>query len=102
MGSGRASRRAHQRDDLSARDAVADGDEILRVVAVARRQTVAMIDLDEVAIALAAARPRHDTVRDRLDGGTERPREIDALMVCEVTREGIAATPEVRGDPRRI
>jgi hypothetical protein len=68
-----------QRDHLAEFDLVANGDEILRVVTVARSQPAAVIELDQVAEALRG--PDHDdTVRDRQPAsrGARRNRFTDA------------------------
>src|SRR5512139_857088 len=71
---------AHAGDDLAAAHRVADGHEIVDVVRVARHVAVPMVDLDELAVAVALPQPDHDTRRDRDDLGAFAAGEIDALV----------------------
>src|ERR1051325_7693225 len=68
MWSGRASGRSNAADDLADLDLLADLNLDLRQVAVARRKSVAVVDLDHLAVAAAPAGGFHGAV----GGGAHR------------------------------
>src|SRR5690606_11749655 len=64
---GGAARVAEPGDNLTSLHGVAERDEVRRVMRVAGNVTVAVVDLDELAVALPGAGPDHDTRPDRHD-----------------------------------
>src|SRR5690349_3098110 len=92
---------AYASDDLAAAYRVADGHEIVDVVRVARHVAVAMVDLDELAVAVALTGPDHDTRRDRDDLGAFAAGEIDALVERAPARERVGPAAELRRDVAR-
>src|SRR5665213_2395533 len=93
---GRAAGRTHHGDGLSALHGVTDRHHRLRVVSITGGVAVAVIDLDQIAIALAPSRPGHDT------GGhgqhTGAGGEIHALVHGLLAVERIHALAKIRGD----
>jgi hypothetical protein len=60
-----------------------------------------VVDLDELAVAVALAGPNHDTRRDGDDVGTLAAGEIDAFVERAPARERIGAATELRRDIAR-
>ena len=79
VASGRAAGRAHQADHVAALDALAGGDQRLGKVAVAGLDAVAVLELDEVAVAAAIIFGAADeAVGGGVDGGSDRSGEVDS------------------------
>src|ERR1700729_1044570 len=95
MRAGRAAARAHESDRLAAGDGIPDGDERAFVVGVARGETVAVADLDQLAVAGAHARPGHDPGCDGDDFIAQVPCEIDALVNRLLPGEWVLPLTEV-------
>src|SRR5688572_10588274 len=87
---------AHAGDDLTPADGVADRHEIVDVVRVAGHVAIAVVDLDELAVAIALAGPDHDARRDGHDLGALAAREIDALVEGVAARERVGPVAELR------
>ena len=62
---------------------------------IARRIAVAVIDLDEITVALARSGPGHDTGRHREYVAAGVGREVHAFMHGLLTIEGIHALAEI-------
>ena len=95
----RATRLAHQCNDLPFLHLVSDGNAVFRIMRVARRVTVAMVDFDHDAVAVAITRPGHYAVRNRDDLVTTLAGEIDAGMVRRLAREWVSSLAEIRRQP---
>src|SRR5262252_1656219 len=91
VGTGRAPGRAHECDVLAALDGLADRDQRALVVGVARREAIAMIDLDELPVAGALTRPGHHARRHRGHWRADRAGEIHTLVEGLEPIEGIGA-----------
>src|SRR5690606_34960180 len=72
--------------------------EVARVVRVARHVAVAVVDLDELAVALALAGPDDDARRDRHHLGAGASGEVDALMERAPTGERVRTLTETGRD----
>src|SRR3546814_18219409 len=81
-------------DHLPARHLVTDVDQHLAVMTIARRITVAVSDLHQIAVAGARAGIRDHAGGHRVDIGAGRRREVHAFMSCQTTRERIGAHAE--------
>ena len=80
MRAGRAAAAADLADDAARRDMLADLHVDPAQMCVARRKSVAMVDLDHPAIAAVPTRLRHGARRGRVGVGTERCAKVDARM----------------------
>src|SRR5690606_2691920 len=89
---------AEPRDDLPALHGIADGDEVRRVMRIARDIAVAVVDLDELAIPLARAGPDHDAGADGHDLAALAAGEVDALMERSTAGERIRSLAEAGRD----
>src|SRR3546814_13286936 len=78
-------------DHLPARHLVTDVDQHLAVMTIARRITVAVIDLHQIAVAGARASIRDHAGGHRVDIGAGRRREVHAFLSCQTPRERIGA-----------
>ncbi len=87
MWPGRATSRANLGDDLAKLDAIADMHQVLLIMCVARHIAVAVIDLDDMAVALTIARPDHHTAGDSLDVAACFGIEIQAHVMLGFTVE---------------
>src|SRR6185369_11326489 len=85
----------HAGDDLATFDRIADGDQVVDVMGVARHVAVAVVDLDQLAIAIAFAGPGDNARRHGDDLGAGSTREIDTLMEREAPGEGVGAAAEL-------
>src|SRR5690606_36952071 len=95
---GRAARVAQPGDDLPALHGVAHRDQVRRVVRVARDVAVAVIDLDELAVAVPGAGPDDDARRDSHDLAAGAAGEVDALVERAAAGERVRSLTEARGD----
>src|SRR5581483_4907549 len=75
-----------------------DAHENALVMRVPGDEALAVIDLNEGAVAGAVARPSHDSGGDRDHGCAGGACEIDALVERLVPGEGIIPLPEIGGD----
>src|SRR5690606_8398005 len=98
---GRAAGIAEAGDDLASLDGVADRDEVVRVVRVARHVAVAVVDLDELAVPVALAGPDDDAGGDREYVAAFAPGEVDALMKRAAPGEWIGTLTKARRDIAR-
>src|SRR6266568_2651720 len=89
MRAGRTSGRADAANDLPDLDLLADLHFDLRHVAVARREAVAMVDLDHVAVAAAPARGFDDAVGGGADRVAGLAAEVEAAMHRGPAQEGV-------------
>ena len=80
MRAGRAAAAADLADDGAGRDVLADLHVDPAQMCVARRKSVAMIDLDHAAVAAVPARLRNDAWRRGMGAGAERRAKVDARM----------------------
>ena len=78
--------------------ALADPGDEFGIVRIARHVAIAVVDLDDVAVAAAHSSPGDDTVGDGGHGAAHRGVEIDARMKGGVAVERIRAAPEARRD----
>src|SRR5436189_211327 len=78
VAAGRAAGRAHQADQIAAVDALAGQGDPLREVAVAGLDALAVVDLDQIAVAaIVPFGASDDAVCGRVDRGAHRAGEID-------------------------
>src|SRR5690349_14921830 len=99
VAAGRTSGRAHVADQLAASDALAGADQDPRKVAVAGFDAATMVDLDEVAVTAAVvAGFGDDAVGGRVNGGSERSGEVDALVTGGAAAEGIGTNAVAGGE----
>ena len=92
MRPGSATRRSEQGDGLVLLDHLADRHQVGAIVRIAGDITVAMADLDQVAIAPALARPGHHARRhctDRLAGSAG---EVETIVFGDVRKFGSSQT----------
>src|SRR5437868_2925237 len=87
---------SNRRNSLPALHRVTDFHQQPLVVRIARHQSVAMINLDNLAVTKSIARPGHHTFSYGDDLRAFRCGEINALMNCGVTVERVRARAEVR------
>jgi hypothetical protein len=99
VGAGRAAAAAHLGDGLALLDQVADRDQVFLIVSVAGDVAVAVVELDQPAVAALLARPGDDPGGDRDDVTARAAGKIDAFVTVAFAGEGIGATPVTRGDP---
>src|SRR3546814_20905032 len=78
MAARRTPGRSHQRHDLPALHALVGLDEDLGEVAVACLDALAVVDLDQIAVAAGAPRALDDAVGGRIDRRADRAGDIDA------------------------
>src|SRR5262245_26778329 len=93
-----ASSRSHERNRIAALHGLANCDQGALVVGIAGDITVAMIDLHEIAIPGAVARPGHNP---RGHGDHVRAlgaREIDSLVIGLLAGEWILALAKIGGN----
>ena len=90
--------RTHQRDQLAAVNARAVGDQDLGQVAIARRDALAVIDLDQIAVAAAAVGMGDDAVGGGIDRGADGTGNVDAGMHRRGAAERVGADAEVAGE----
>src|SRR5262249_20369540 len=96
MRAGRASGRADPADDLAGLDRLADTHVDRRQMAVARRQSVAMVDIDRPAVAAAPARRRHRAVGGGAPGVADLPVPAEPGMHGGRAGERVRAHAEAR------
>ena len=77
---------------------VAHGHEVAAVVTIAGHEAVAVIDLDEIPVTGAFARPGHDAGCDCDHFSACLGSEVEALVEGAVARERVLARAEVRRD----
>src|SRR6266852_6072486 len=94
--SGRAAGRAEPADNLADLDVLADGDVDLGEMAVACRQTVAVIDLDQLAVAAVPTRRGDGAGRGGADRIAGIAAEVEAGMHRRAAEERIDAHAEAR------
>ena len=99
MAAGRAPGRAHAADLLAAGDVLAGRDEHHRHVAVTGRDALAMVDLDEVAIA-ARIPPgaKHGAVGGGVDWRADRAGKVDPGVHRSACGERVRTNTEARGE----
>src|SRR5882724_5624404 len=68
-------------------------------MAVARRQSIAVIDLDHFAETGALAREGHQTRRNRRYLGAFGTRKIKTLVHRGIAGKGVRTAPEIGGNP---
>ena len=93
---GRAAGFAHQGNGLTFLDLVANGNQVFRVVRVARRIAIAVIDLDHDAVAVAISGPGNDTIGDRHNLGATLAGKVDARVIGRLAGERVGALAKVR------
>ena len=93
---GRATGFAHQGDCLTFFHLVTDFDEIFQIMRVARRITIAMVDLDHDAVAVAITRPGDNAVSNDRYLGALLTRKIDTGVVGQLARERVCTLAEIR------
>src|SRR5690606_39102755 len=98
MRAGRATGRADLGDNLPDMDARTDLDQVARVVRVTGHVAIAMVDFDDIAIAVAHTRIGHHALVDGLDIAAQRHVEIDAKMDRLAAGDRIGARAIARGD----
>src|SRR5436309_9817130 len=94
---GRPPGAADAADEGVLRDDLPDLDQDRAEVAVARRDAIAMIDLDHVAVAAGIVRGDHRAARGRPHGVTCRAEEVDPGMHGGAAEERIHARAERAG-----
>ncbi|PAV93290.1 hypothetical protein WR25_26979 [Diploscapter pachys] len=92
---GRTAGRPHQCDQLAARHARAIGDEDLRQMAIAGRDALAVVDLDQIAVTALAAGVIDDAVGGGIDRRADRTGDVDARMHRRGAAERVGADAEV-------
>src|SRR3546814_8043777 len=89
VAAGRTAGRAHFGDLLARSDPCADLGRETRQVGVARQNALAMIDLDDIAIARLPADEADAARRGGEDRGADRAAEVEASVQCTRAGEGI-------------
>src|SRR5665213_1178653 len=102
MAAGRAASRSHPRDQIAAMDPLTGGDEDRREMAVTRLDSLAVIEFDEVAVAIGPSGAIDDAVCRRIDRRADRAGEIDPGMHRGIAAERIAARAEAGGEHRAL
>src|SRR5687768_8115775 len=97
---GRTAGAADRADRLAGNDRFTDTRAERGHMGVARSNAVAMIDLDAIAIAGTPSNERDLAPGGSIDGGADRPLEIEPGMEGRAAREGIVAEAEARGNMR--
>src|SRR5689334_9010260 len=92
---GRAARRAHEGHGLTALHGLPYRDQRPLVMCVAGYVAVAVVDLDEIAVAGPLAGPGHYPRGNRHDVGARAAGEIHALVIRLVAAERVFTLPEV-------
>jgi len=98
VAAGRTARGAHQRDQIAALHAGVRLDENLGEVAVAGLNALAMIDFDEIAVAVSPFGTVDDAVGGGVDRGSHGAGEIDACMHRGTATEGVGTDTETAGE----
>src|SRR5699024_4598537 len=102
VGTGGAAGGPHQGDGLALFHHVALLHQVTLVVAVAGDPAPAVVDLDEVAIAVAPARPGDHTGGDADHLAALGAGEVDAVVVADPAGEGVVAPTVGRGQPALV
>ena len=89
MRPGRAAGAAHEGDPLILADGVADVHLHRRIVAVASDVAVAVVDLDQIPVAVAFARKADHAGSHRIDAGAFSTRKVNALVEGATASEGV-------------
>src|SRR3546814_1089685 len=80
VAAGRPSGRSHQRNRLMLADGLAGPHEQARQMGIARAETLAMVDLDHLAIASSGPGKGNKTAGRRKDGRADRSRNVEPVM----------------------
>src|SRR5262245_16683927 len=99
MRAGRKAGRADIADDVAGlhreADLYADGEAAH--MGVGRRLAAAMVDLDDIAVALAVAGEGYRAIEGRLDRRADRRTPVDALVNAHLMKNGMHPRAEGRG-----
>src|SRR5579859_2726065 len=99
MGPGGVTGGTHQCHILTLADQLALLHQQLLVVAVARGQAIAMVDLDHFTVSGTLARKGHDAGSYGANLGSFLAGKVQTLVHRGITRERIRPPPEIRGNP---
>src|SRR5688572_17635103 len=91
---GGAAGRADVADDVAALHARAGTNGKARQMTVARRESVAVRDVDDVAVAVGPLGLDHDSVSGGANGLADRGGDVDRVVLARFTGEGIGASTE--------
>src|SRR3546814_5012110 len=100
VAAGRPSGRSHQRNRLMLADGLAGPHEQARQMGIARAKTLAMVDLDHLAIASSGPGKGNKTAGRRKDGRADRSRNVEPVMHPAGAKDRVAAIAEMRREFR--
>ena len=96
VGPGAPAGAAGEGDDVTCLDGLPDDDEEHGIMPVARREAVAVVDFDEVAVAIDPAGHGDLAGRRGADRRAVVDGDVQAFMEARATADGIAAIAEIR------
>src|SRR5262245_5908356 len=98
VGCGGPPRRSDESEDVSSFDFLADFDKRPRKMAIPRRQAIAVIHNDQVAVGCLSFGVENDAVRRRMNLSIKQRRNINAEVKFSITAEGVRTIPIVTRD----